>query len=212
MSTPAANALLSVPLRHGKAVDPVPLPQPGDCAIVRLTVALAAGDESAFRQFHDRYFDRLYRFLLVVAGGQEQEAKDALQQTFLRVVKHARVFEDEEALWSWLKVLARSAARDGGRKQRRYSILLQNFAARLNLDSSRQPQHVEEDRLQDALQESMAELEPEERALLEAKYVKGFSVREISAEKQETEKAIESRLGRMRQLLRDKVLKKLSRV
>ena len=40
---------------------------------------MAAGDEEAFREFHAHYFDRLYRFLLVVARGQEHEAQEALK-------------------------------------------------------------------------------------------------------------------------------------
>lgn len=181
--------------------------------IARLTRGLVAGDEAAFRQFHDRYFDRLYRFLLVVARGQEQEARDALQQTFLRVIKHARAFTEEEAFWCWLKVVARSAARDAGRREHRYSVLLQHFTARLRLDAKPQVAGDEEENcLQVALEESMAEMEPEERALLRAKYIEGSTVREISRDNQLTEKAVEGRLGRARQVLREKVLRKLSRV
>ena len=88
---------------------------------------IAAGDEAAFREFHGRYLDRLYQFLLVVARGQETEAQEALQETLLRVVRHARAFDTEEALWDWLKVVARSAARDGGRKRHRYLALLSRF-------------------------------------------------------------------------------------
>jgi RNA polymerase sigma factor (sigma-70 family) len=96
--------------------------------VVSLTSRLASGEEEAFREFHALYFDRLYQFLLVVARGQEHEAQEALQETMLRVARYARGFETEEAFWSWLKVVARSAARDAGRKQRRYLRLLQNFA------------------------------------------------------------------------------------
>ncbi len=183
----------------------------GEPEVARLTRALAAGDEEAFRQFHAAYFDRLYRFLLVVARGQEQEAQDALQQTLLRLIKHARVFESEDAFWSWLKVVARSAARDSGRKQQRYSILLQNFALRFNL--LKPPAYSqEEDRLLAALHESLAELPPDERALLESKYLGGFTIREISLENRVTEKTVESRLARVRHTLRNKVLKKLSQL
>ena len=57
-------------------------PPPDDTAV--LTRRLAAGDEAAFREFHARYFDRLYYFLLVVTHGQELEAQEALQDTLLR--------------------------------------------------------------------------------------------------------------------------------
>ena len=190
-------------------MEPATNRQAGEPEIALLTRALKAGSEEAFREFHARYFERLYRFLLVVARGQEQEAQDALQQTFVRVVKHVRVFESEDVFWSWLKVVARSAARDGGRKEQRYSALLGHFAMRLKLERP-EPTPSEEDGLQGALQESMAELPADERALLEAKYLQGLTVKEISLSEQVTEKTIESRLGRARRILRDNLLKKLS--
>ena len=51
----------------------------------------------------------------------------------------------------------------------------------------------------------IAELEPDERALLEVKYLHGLSVREMAEARGSTEKAIESRLSRLRQKLKEKV-------
>jgi RNA polymerase sigma-70 factor (ECF subfamily) len=99
-----------------------------DAEILRLTEALAAGRDEAFREFHDGYFDRLLRYLLVVTRGDEQAAYDALQETYIRVARHARAFNTEEKFWSWLTVLARSAAADGGRKRRSYWRLLTRYA------------------------------------------------------------------------------------
>jgi len=41
----------------------------------QLTRKLVLGDESAFREFHASYFDRLYRFTLSVVRGAEHEAE-----------------------------------------------------------------------------------------------------------------------------------------
>ena len=93
-----ANLLLSLPLSGTKTVETISTRAPTPSAIVMLTRRLAAGDEAAFREFHQRYFDRLYQFLLVVAHGQEHEAQEALQLTLLRVLRYARVFESD--CWS----------------------------------------------------------------------------------------------------------------
>ncbi len=127
--------------------------------IVLMTRGLAAGDEGAFREFHAAYFDRLYQFLLVLARGQEDEAQEALQQTFLRVLRYARVFESEAVFWSWLKALARSAARDAGRKQHRYWVLLQKFAL-FRRTEIQAPEAPEQDSLRATLDESLQELRP----------------------------------------------------
>jgi RNA polymerase sigma-70 factor (ECF subfamily) len=171
--------------------------------IASLTANIRAGSEDAFREFHQLYFDRLYQFLLVVARGNEAEARDALQETLLRVVRYARKFESEDAFWSWLKVVARSAARDAGRKQHRYLNLLQKFA----LHSATIPR--DSTPLGDLLEEVLEGLSASDRELIEAKYLQGATVRELAARRGLTEKAVESLLLRVRQRVREFILNKL---
>ena len=176
-----------------------------------LTRRLAAHEEEAFREFHARYFDRLYRFLLVVAHGQVHEAQDALQETLLRVARSARPFEAEDAFWCWLQVVARNAARDGGRRQGRYRALLERFNFRRPPEASA-PESGDgaEERLQALLTESLAELPPEERRLVEDKYLDGVTTKALSSDTGLTEKAVESRLRRLRGRLRERLLKRLN--
>ena len=206
MSAAITSALLTVRLPATKAVEASSTPD-ASSNIGVLTRGLSAGDERAFCEFHSRYFDRLYQFLLVVARGREDQAQEALQQTLLRVVRYARGFDSEEAFWCWLKALARSAARDAGRKQHRYLALLQAFARGRPLEPD--PAQFEDDRLQFVLRECLEELEPTDRRLVEAKYLDGLTVKEIAAETRLTEKAVESRLLRLRKRLRARTLEKL---
>ena len=203
------NALLSIRLIGTKAVERTSTRDlaPGD--VESLTRRLAAGEETAFSEFHARYFDRLYQFLLVVSHGHEDEAKEALQQTFLRVVRYARVFNSEESFWCWLKTVARSVARDAGRKQQRYWGLLKRFAV---WTGQAVPNSLvdPDNRLRAELDETLTELAPEERLLLESKYIEGASVKELSSQTGLTEKAIDSRLVRLRRRVREDLLKKLN--
>src|SRR5207302_7977830 len=66
--------------------------------IAALTAGMAKGDEDAYRMFHELYFHRFLRYLLVVMGGREEAAREALQLSLLRVVRHIRKFDSEEAL------------------------------------------------------------------------------------------------------------------
>ena len=160
----------------GVVEEELPLPAVMADRIALLTRLLAKGDEEAFREFHALYFDRLYQFLLVVAEGREDQARDALQETLLRVLRYARVFEQEEVFWCWLKALARSAARDAGRKQRRYMALLRNFAL-LPREHCPETARDEEARMSALLAQSLEELDPEDRRLLESKYLEGETIR-----------------------------------
>lgn len=178
--------------------------------IAALTERLAAGNEDAFRQFHAAYFDRLMRYLIVVTRGDEEAARDALQETFMRVVRHARRFDSEAAFWSWLTVLARSAALDGGRKRQRYWQTLRNYAHSL-FHSNATPDSNDnfEEQLLTLSLEGLGALSAEDRELVEGKYLRGASVRELAVASGLSEKAVESRLGRARRLLRERVLKGL---
>jgi RNA polymerase sigma-70 factor (ECF subfamily) len=183
---------------------------PGVSTPIRcLTAALAAGDEEAFRQFHSAYFDRLLRYLFVVTRGDEQAAHDALQETFIRVARHARSFEREEEFWSWLTVLARSAAADDGRKRRSYWRMMTRYAfSWLPPPAAPEPEDADE-RLHALLQAQLNALTKDDRALLEARYLQGLSMRDLAVRFDLTERAAESRLARLRQKLREQLLRKL---
>jgi len=187
-------------------------PAPGDretrdvLDVAALTRQLVAGDESAYRIFHDAYFDRLSRYLLVVTAGNEDAAREALQETFRRVVRHIRGFSDEAAFWSWLTVLARSARSDESRKRRRYLAFLDRFTQHTTIEHAVVVDDSQGNDLEVLLERNMDCLPVEERALLEAKYYDHRSVREIAERLQTTEKAIESRLVRARQKLKQALL------
>jgi RNA polymerase sigma factor (sigma-70 family) len=179
-----------------------------DAQALSLTAAMARGDEEAFRAFHDAYFNRLLRYLFVVTRGDDEAARDALQETFVRVARHVRAFNSADAFWSWLTVLARSAARDGSRKRGRYGRLI----ARFTVLWQRDPDEInppEECDLEAMLADALAVLDHTDRAIVEGKYLRGASVRMLADEIQLTEKAIESRLSRARKQLREELQKRL---
>lgn len=180
-----------------------------DDSISSLTRRLRRSEEAAFREFHDLYFARLFRYLIVVTRGDEHDAAEALQQTMLRVVRHVRVFNSEEVFWSWLTVLARSSARDLARKQRRYKGFLDRLFKRSWRDAPECPESSfdGQDSLLTKLESALPTLPTADAELIEQKYFLRLSVREMAASLGTTEKAVESRLARIRHRLRNTILK-----
>ena len=177
--------------------------------IERLTCAMASGDEEAFRRFHATYYNRLLRYLFVVTRGDEESARDALQDTFARVSRRIRTFKSEEVFWGWLTVLARHAATDAARKRTRYGRMLDCY--RLLRRTERETEEVVETLSLEAILESALEtLDTFERAMIEGKYFQGASVRDLAGQFQLTEKAVESRLGRARRHLRMELSRRLN--
>lgn len=70
--------------------------------IASWTRALARGEEKVFRQLYDLYFLRLYRYLLVVAYGNEVMAQEAVQEAMIRVAQKVRPIASETDFWRWL--------------------------------------------------------------------------------------------------------------
>jgi RNA polymerase sigma-70 factor (ECF subfamily) len=177
--------------------------------VAALTRAMAGGDETAYRIFYDSYFGRLLRYLLVVTGGNEETAREALQLALVRVVRHVKAFESEEKFWSWLTVLARSALADESRKRRRYFAFLERFTRQQEPGPTAMDNGEADERLRALLESKLTTLPVDERQLVEQKYTLRQSVREIANGQQTTEKAVESRLSRVRQKLKDAVLAEL---
>ena len=154
---------------------------------------MTTGDDQAWHTFHADYRKRLYAYLQRIWQGPEAALDDLVQETFLRAAKHMRPFASQEALWSWLAVLARSATVDHGRKQSRFRNFLEKFR--------KEPQRTQSLLYQD-LDSAMAKLPAETANLLRQKYQEGWSVKEIASQLKLSEKAVENRLTRARQSLR----------
>lgn len=186
--------------------------QPDLGGIASLTSGLSARDDGAFQQFHVLYYDRLLRYLLVLTKGNEQAAQDALQETFVRVARHARRFEESDVFWSWLTVLARSAAMDVLRKSNRYWRLITSYtAAWVGAGSPSIHAEATDDHLLGLLSSGVARLDETEKTLIEGKYLRGLSVRQLAEQCSLTEKAVESRLRRARLQLRRNLLLELEK-
>ena len=173
-------------------------------AVDVLTARMKAGDEEAFRSFHDFYCDRLFRYLIVLCRGDEGLTRDLLQTTMLKVVRSIRLFTDETEFWNWLAVIARNSFFDHVRRSRRapqFEAVSPEHPVRF------EPPAPDDTLLFEALERALEQLPADERDLIESFYFESGSYRSVAAERDASPKAIESRLGRIRQKLRGTILK-----
>ena len=182
-------------------------PEPLDVAA--LTRRMVQGDETAYCAFHDAYIERMYRYLLVVTSGNEEATREALQSALVRVVRYIKVFPSEGVFWSWLTVLARSALSDQSRKRRRYVAFLERFTWHSQAQQAAADGHEADAKLAALLETNLGALPLDERRLLEAKYFEGRSVHDIAGDLGLSEKAVDSRLVRIRQKLKAAILDEL---
>jgi RNA polymerase sigma factor (sigma-70 family) len=173
----------------------------------RLTLALARGDDDAWLEFHRVYGPSIFRQLLALTRGDHDLAKDALQQTYLRVAKYVRPCDAEPMFKAWLRTVARSALLDCWRRHRSFTELL--FRKRQEPAELSDPSR--DDRLMGELDQALARLDSTDRVLLEGKYFTGTDVRTLADQLAITPKAVESRLTRAREALRRELVAALHR-
>ncbi len=177
-------------------------------AIFELTQRLKILEETAWREFFEQYHDRLFRYHLGYFRGDEDSARDAVQQTFRRTVKYIKPFRSEADFWNWLRSLARSAALDTLRSEHRYQALLKRYASELPPPERCSVNYTS---LLSTLQLCLRQLGENDRLILSAHYFEHKTCRQLALEKQCTEKAIESRLFRARKKLKKHLIKELER-
>jgi RNA polymerase sigma-70 factor, ECF subfamily len=178
---------------------------PTAAELLALTKAIRRGDEAAFARFYDLYSFRLYKFLLVLARGDENEAREVCQAVMIKLARRFAVFADEQKLWAWLRALSRNAFIDycRARSRRRRLVSLEELAPEPR--GAEQADH----HLTEILREALAGLQPDERELLQAAYVDERALQELADASGQTYKAVESRLARLRHKLKTQVLNQL---
>jgi RNA polymerase sigma-70 factor (ECF subfamily) len=98
---------------------------------------------------------------------------------------------------------------DEGRRAGRYLSFLGRFFQHEQLAAAAASPNDADARLMELLETNLAALPAEERELLERKYLAGQPVRQIAEETGTTEKAVESRLVRVRRRLKEIILAQL---
>ena len=85
----------------------------------RLVTRIQAGDRDAFTALYQRYFDRIYGYLLVMLSNQ-RDAEDAAQHVFAKAFEAMPAYETRaQPFRAWLFTIARNRAIDQLRRQNR---------------------------------------------------------------------------------------------
>jgi RNA polymerase sigma-70 factor (ECF subfamily) len=168
-----------------------------------LRKAVLAGDEQAWRWWHEESFAPLDAYVTWRCGGLRDLADDVLQETWLVAVRRIRDFEPAHGSFlGWLCGIAanvlRARLRQRSVARRRVQSLTGNdqicAAPLTNGDREEQAERVAR---------ALDELPERFERVLRAKYLEQRSVADIAADWRESAKAVESLLTRARQAFRD---------
>jgi RNA polymerase sigma-70 factor (ECF subfamily) len=192
-----------------KTIEQSELPRMTDEALLSSSLE---GNRVAFDLLVDRYYDRLYGYLLRFLKDPEV-AEDLLQETFLRVWRKRRDFRHIASFSTWIYTIAGNLARSEWRRRKRWRMLrlgapeAAGEGPELELpDPASAPDRSAEDRLAvEALSEAVAHLPERYREVVILRDMQGMSYEEIAGIVQVPVGTVKSRLNRGRLLLQEKL-------
>ena len=147
-----------------------------------LMAAFAAHDERAAAVLYDRFASRIYGLGIVMLGN-DQQAQDLVQDTFVKVWRSSTRFDPSRGkLETWVLLVGRSLAIDSLRRR----VLEQRSLRALGEPVEADPAPGPDDRavlgdLTDRARRAMARLSPEQRAAVELAYFGGRTSAEVAA-------------------------------
>ncbi len=147
------------------------------------------------REAVEEYGDMLYRICLVMLRNTA-DAEDAVQDTFIRFMQKAPVFQGEEHEKAWLIKVASNVCKDMLRQRDKVTEL--DEATMNTIADSEDDTHI---------LEALMQIPEKFRIVLTLHYIEGYKVDEIAQIIKKTSSAVKMRLSKGRKLLEDKYRK-----
>ncbi|MCX7785323.1 MAG: sigma-70 family RNA polymerase sigma factor [candidate division WOR-3 bacterium] len=175
------------------------------------------GNTSAFEELVRRYERKVYNLVYRMLGNEE-DAKDALQDTFIRAYRFIKKFKGKSSFYTWLYRIAANVCftRLKTRKTKEPEvgvsldepIIDESEMPRELPDYKESPEHLfHRQQLQKALQDAINELPSDYRSVVILRDLQGLSNKEVSKALNLSIAAVKSRLHRGRVFLRNRLSK-----
>lgn len=156
-----------------------------------------SGDRAAQRELFERTAVRVYRLLLRMTGNPD-DASDLTQETYVKGLQGLDRFDGRSAVATWFFRIAINEALQFRRRRNTTARKLEDFAS----DRGEEARAPTSDLRLD-LSDALAELPPEDQALLLLRYQEELDYRRIAEILACAEGTVASRLNRARDRLRE---------
>jgi len=161
---------------------------------------LQAGEVDAVRELFERYRPRIYRICLHYTGNGE-DARDIVQETFVRAFKGVQSFRGDSALATWLTRIAMNLCLNFRRDRRTATTLLDQRADQIRTNippvSPLGPEEqLRRREMSERVRQLVGTLPRRERMAFVMKFYNEMKIKEISAAMQISEGTVKSFLHR----------------
>ncbi len=204
---PSSEASASASLRRDESA------QPADALDKADMERLAAGHDAALNDLMERHATPIFHFLCRMLGNEE-DANDLAQETFVRVFRARSSFRTNQKFSTWLYTIAANLARNHFRWRSRHpNVSLeaesagtqQSLGSTIPADGPAPNEQALATERADAVRASVGALPEDLREAIVLCEWEERTVAEAAVILEATPKAVESRLYRARQILRERL-------
>jgi len=180
----------------------------------QLIAEAVEGSNKALAELVKRYEQTVYNFAFKVCRNKDR-AENAMQETFMSMVKSLKQFSGKSKLSTWLYTIVSNHCLMLARSQKKYDYTsLENEDGLINdkniLDWKFSPEKLaDNEELKNILDEAISKLPHDYRVVFILRDVEGLSTQETSEIAKLTVPAVKSRLHRARAFLRNELNKTL---
>ncbi len=175
---------------------------------VRLVRACLSGDERAFTELYQKYSGKLTSFICRIIHDREQ-AEDLVQNTFLRVHKHLKKFDQTKKFSTWIFTIATNLAKNEVRNHSRSPLVLFSTMMKMTGDNDDTKLPFEDGRsrpddlyrkrhLRELVYQTVAAMPEHHRKVFVLRHLEGKTYDEISIITGVNLGTVKSRLNRAR--------------
>ena len=168
-----------------------------------MVAGVRAGDAAAERALYEANVDRVFRLAYRMTGDEDQ-AREFAQDTFVRVFERIDQFRGEAALSTWIRAIAMTVILNGLRKVKRFRQREADLEAAAGIGA--RDRHAEPD-LKERLRAAVESLPEKYKAVFVMHDVEGYTHEEIGAALKMPAGTSKAQLSRARAKLRQSLVK-----
>lgn len=181
----------------------------------RLQLLLASDFHNLGSALQEEVYYEYYNMvhgLIVYIIKERAAAEDIIQEAFIKIIKNKPIFEDEVKLKAWLKVVTRNTAINYLRKNKNNRNQVDTDSVFIDMETMNQTaasveSMVETQMMEESIEYYLRQLKPEYRVLVELRWKKGLSYREMAELLDTSEEIVKQRLFRARGSIKKKLHK-----
>ncbi|UGU15312.1 RNA polymerase sigma-70 factor [Sinomicrobium kalidii] len=159
---------------------------------VQLAQAIRDGQEPAFRQLFERYYQRLHAYITSFTRDRD-EAEDIVQQAFMVLWSKRRKLDTGKSLKSYLYTIAHNIYIDQHRQLKRRNAFFDELKAAALRERIKEDEDLVEQRIQ-KLKSIVESLPPRCREILQLNKLEGLKYREIAGRLDISLKTVEAQM------------------